>query len=147
MTWWLWFILGFVLLALEMAIPTGFFVFFFGLSAVLVGFLSAIGLSDWPALEWFLFGIFALILLYFRDTLRDKFFKNFQRADERNDRDSLVGTIAKAKADIAPGEDGRVEMRGTDWSAKNIGTDIIREGQECIVIGQDSIRLEVKLNS
>jgi membrane protein implicated in regulation of membrane protease activity len=147
MTWWLWFILGFVLLALEMAIPTGFFVFFFGLSAVLVGFLSAIGLSAWPALEWFLFGIFALILLYFRDTLRDKFFKNFQRADERSDRDSLVGVTARAKADLEPGADGRVEMRGTDWGAKNVGTVTIPEGGECIVVRQDSIRLEVKLNS
>jgi len=37
MPWWVWMLLGMALLVAELALPTDFFLFFFGLSALLVG--------------------------------------------------------------------------------------------------------------
>ena len=38
--WWAWFILGAVLLALELMTPGGFFLLFFGAAAIVVGTLA-----------------------------------------------------------------------------------------------------------
>ena len=38
-----------------------------------------------------------------------------------DDVDSLVGETAVAQQDIPAGEIGRVELRGTSWSARNRG--------------------------
>ena len=37
--WWLWIVLGVVLLAAEILTPGGFYIFFFGASAICVGVL------------------------------------------------------------------------------------------------------------
>ena len=43
MEWWIWVLAGFVLLALELASPGGFYLFFFGCAALAVGLLAAPG--------------------------------------------------------------------------------------------------------
>ena len=45
--WWFWVLLGFLLLFLELVTPTGFFLLFFGVAAVLVGLLPP---WVWPGL-------------------------------------------------------------------------------------------------
>jgi membrane protein implicated in regulation of membrane protease activity len=44
MDWWLWLVAGFVLLVLELVTPSGFFIMFFGVGALVAGALAATGL-------------------------------------------------------------------------------------------------------
>ena len=44
----MWLAAGFVLLVLELATPSGFFIMFFGVGAILTGVLASVGLLDQP---------------------------------------------------------------------------------------------------
>ena len=51
MTPWMWIALGLVLAAIELATPSGFFIIFFGLGALIVGLL--VGLQAFrPLAQW-----------------------------------------------------------------------------------------------
>ena len=45
MIWWMWVLLGVVLLVVEMVTPGGLFALFFGVSALLVAGMAALGLG------------------------------------------------------------------------------------------------------
>ena len=64
--------------------------------------------------------------------------------DDKRDLDSLVGDIAIAQDPLLPGAVGRVEMRGTGWSAKNVGTDLVTPGQRCRVERTEGLMLLVR---
>ena len=57
---------------------------------------------------------------------------------------SLVGDTALALEDIAAGAVGRVELRGTTWSARNSTTQGIPKGRRCTVIRTDRLMLFVR---
>ena len=44
----MWLAAGFVLLVLELVTPSGFFIMFFGVGAILTGVLASVGLLDQP---------------------------------------------------------------------------------------------------
>ena len=61
---------GLVLMVIEVATPSGFFVMFFGLGALTVGVLSRLGIGGAPWLEWLLFTATSIVyLLLFRGRL------------------------------------------------------------------------------
>ena len=70
MSWWMWVLLGVVLLAVEIVTPGGLFALFFGASAILVGGLVALGVeARW--LQWLLFaGLGVLLVVALRRRLR-----------------------------------------------------------------------------
>ena len=47
MVWWSWMVLGLALLGAEMTTPGGFYILFFGLSALLVGTLAGLEVVSW----------------------------------------------------------------------------------------------------
>ena len=47
--------------------------------------------------------------------------------------DSMSGAHAFALQDMGVESDGRAEMRGTTWSARNIGETPLARGQKCVV--------------
>jgi membrane protein implicated in regulation of membrane protease activity len=61
--------------------------------------------------------------------------------DSPADRDSPVGDIAIPQEDIAPGAVGRAELRGTVWSARNLGSAVLARGQRCRVVQVDRLML------
>ena len=72
MQWWAWILFGLALLAAEMLTPGGFFVLFFGLAALIVGGLVAIGATGPVWTEWLLFSVIAVVsLIVFRKRLVD----------------------------------------------------------------------------
>jgi len=58
--------------------------------------------------------------------------------------DSFAGEQAVLLSDIAPGAEGRAELRGTTWSAQNIGDDPLTVGQKCTVERVDGLKLYVR---
>ena len=70
MTWWYWLSMGLVLMALEMVAPSGFYLMFFGLSALAVGALTGVADVEPEWLQWVLFsGLAVVSLLLFRGPL------------------------------------------------------------------------------
>ena len=127
MTWWYWMVLGLALLAAEMTTPGGFYILFFGLSALLVGTLAGLDIvhTDW--LQWLLFSLIAIgSLLVFRGPLLARI--NGGRKGQP-DVDTMVGEVAIPLETLAVGATGKAELRGTTWTAKNVGATTFSKGQ------------------
>jgi inner membrane protein len=141
MVLWHWMVLGLFLAALELVTPGSFFIVFFGVAALLVGLLDLWGLAGPIWLQWLIFAILSVIsLLVFRNPLL-----RLVRADQPNASlvDALITETAHALEDISPDEFGRVELRGSAWSAKNVATQKILKGQRCTVQRVDGLKLYV----
>lgn len=139
MAWWLWMVLGFLLLIAEMATP-GVFLLFFGASALVVGLLELLGISGPAWMQWVLFSVIAIVsMLLFRKPLLARI---KQRTGE--DVDRLEQESAVAMEEIAPEKTGRVELRGAPWSARNVGASVIAQGQRCRVEHVEGLTLRVR---
>jgi len=118
MPWWGWIVLGALLLGAELfVIPTDFFLVFLGGSAIAVGAVAWLGIALSPAAQWLLFAALAVVSLVF---FRRRFAARM--AQPANPRvEGLVGEVGTAREPIAAGGTGSVELRGTPWSAQNLG--------------------------
>ena len=141
LTWWTWLIVGLVLMVAELLIPTGFFLFFFGIAGVATAFLALLGVSSFPVQGLGFIGISLLCVILLRKPLLAKFhFRNRTHSSV----DSLVGQTAKALEAIAPQAIGKVEMRGASWSALNTGSELIGLDVRCRVEKVEGLTLHVK---
>ena len=135
MEWWIWLALGLVLLVIELATPSGFFVMFFGLGALTVGVLTRIGVGGPPWMEWLLFTIFSIVyVLLFRGRLQQR----VQHPDT-DKVDTLIGELALPRERIPPAGVGRVEMRGSIWNARNDSTEPLEPGRRTRVTRVDGL--------
>ena len=136
MAWWLWLLLGLVLAALELASTGGFYLIFFGVSAMFIGLMGAIGLGGPPWLQWLVFTILSVILLlgFRRPILR-------MMNVDTGPVDSLVGQVATVLDGMAPGAIGRAELRGSTWAARNLHSAELARGQRCRVERVDGLML------
>jgi inner membrane protein len=139
MIWWYWMILGLALLGAEMMTPGGFYILFFGLSALIVGTLAGLDLirADW--LQWLLFSVIAVSsLLLFRGPLLARL------SDGRKglpDIDTMLGEVAIPLETIAAGATGKAELRGTTWTAKNVGSASLDKGERGKVTRVDGLTI------
>lgn len=143
MPWWAWIIAAFLLLLLELATPGGFYFLFFGIGAGTVGLADLLGLPGPPWMEWLLFSAVSVVsMLLFRQRLLERFTK--RGAEVPSDVDQLLGGTAVAVETILPGSEGKVDMRGSNWSASNLGPETIAAGQRCRVDKVDGLVLGVR---
>ena len=141
MAWWNWLLLGLVLVALEMASSGGFYIIFFGVAALIVAALVATGVTEAAWLQWLLFSAFSVAsLLLFRNPIMRKLNLGAGAADI----DTLAGETGTALEDMNAGANGRVELRGTTWSARNTGSTPLARGQRFVVVRADRLTLLVK---
>lgn len=139
MIWWYWLLLGLLLLGAEMMTPGGFYILFFGLAALVVGAIAGSGLVEGDSAQWLLFsGIAIASLLVFRGPLLAR----ISAAEVKHpDVDSMVGEVAIPVETLAAGAIGKVELRGTTWSARNAGPTPLNKGQRSKVTGMDGLTL------
>ncbi|HET9218443.1 MAG TPA: NfeD family protein [Terriglobia bacterium] len=141
MDWWMWFVLGFALLMLEMATPGGFYFIFFGASAFLVAMLDLTGIIESAWMEWMLFSIFAAgATTVFRQRVLNRFGPRMPNEDV----DTLIGEVATALEGIQPGAIGKAELRGSSWTAFNAGSRQLERGQRCRVERVDGLTLFIR---
>jgi inner membrane protein len=139
LTWWLWLVAGSALLALEIVTPGGFYVFFFGIGAILVGLLAVAGIAGPAWMQWLLFGLISVVALaLFRRPLLRRF--NVPHRDV----DTMIGEEAVALADIQAEGTGKAELRGSVWTARNAGGASIAAGQRCRVESVQGLTLHVR---
>ena len=137
MTWWLWILLGLGLLAFEVTASGALFALFFGVGALLVAPIAAAG---FPAeIQWFAFPAFSLVSLA---TMRGPLLRRISRQPPRGAE--LVGERGRLLADLRPGDEGRVELRGTTWTARALGTEPLIRGQRCVVEWVEGLTLWVR---
>ena len=128
MAWWVWVLAAFVLLIIEFFTTTAH-VGFFAVGAFLVAILVSL---DAGGPLWFQLIFFAtssvVLLIFVRPIIVRKLGLNKTPVV-----DSMSGQHAIALEDIAADSDGRAEMRGTTWSARNVGDKPLARGQKCVV--------------
>jgi hypothetical protein len=94
-----------------------------------------------PWLQWLLFSVFStLSLVLFRGRL-----VAWSRAGETAPAmDTLVGEIAMPLEDLSPGSLGKVELRGTSWTARNVDERPLVKGQRSRVTRVDGLTLAIR---
>lgn len=139
MVWWIWVLIAFGILALEMTTAT-LHVGFFAVGALVVAGLVAFR-SDIPLwAQLVIFTIVSLVAFFF---IRPVLVKKL-KLDQKKVVDSLVGEQALTLEDIAVGGNGKAEMRGTTWSARNVGETALLRGQRCTVTGVDGLVIHLR---
>jgi len=139
--WWMWVVLGMVLLLGEVLTPGGFFIIFFGAAALVVGLLKALGLEMALSYEVMIFAILSIVgLIFFRKPLQQK----FRQLTPDMFAGELKGESGTAVEEIAAGATGKVELRGTAWNAVNAGESALPKGGACLVERVDGLTLTVK---
>jgi membrane protein implicated in regulation of membrane protease activity len=141
MEWWMWAIGGLALIAGEMMMPGGFFLMFFGIAALIVSMLVLIGLSEPTWLPWALFSGLAVVLIAL---LRKRLVHGGAAAAPSPDRDTMSGMTGVSLTATAPGERGKVEVRGASWSSLNVGNAPIGQGAAITVVRAVGLTLEVR---
>ena len=138
--WWHWLLFGLLLVLAEMAAPGGFYIIFFGIAAIIIGVLALAGLGGPSWMQWLMFSVLAIgLLLLFRNRL----LRVFQGDPQVPPVDQLVGEVATAAGELAPGDVGRVELRGTVWTARNESASVLTNGARCRVLRVEGLMLYV----
>jgi hypothetical protein len=139
MEWWLWVILGFVLLAAEM-VSAGLFLMFFGVGGIVVGGLVRLHVIEAAWMQWLAFSVVSLgSMALLRKPLQQRL-----KINVRKDQDTMLGERAVATEEIAAGGLGKVGMRGSTWQARNLGDSPVKSGQGCKVERVEGITLLVR---
>lgn len=139
MAWWIWIVIGFVLLALEFT-AASLHVGFFAVGGFVVGLLVLFGVDLPLWAQLLLFTTVSLVAFFFvRPVLVRKL-----KLDQKKVVDTLVGEQAIAMEEIPAQGLGRAEMRGTTWSARNVGETGLIRGQRCVVTGVDGLVIHVR---
>jgi inner membrane protein len=135
-----WFILGLGLFLLELVIP-GLIIFFFGLGAWITALVCLI-FSPGINLQIIIFALSSLLLLLALRRVIQKKFLNSKRTHSDDVEDEFTGKEALATIDFGGIKQGKVEFKGTTWTAES-GSEISK-GQRVIIIKKDSFKLLVE---
>lgn len=141
MEWWIWLVIGFGLMGLEVVVPGGFIMLFFGLGAAVVGLLAAPGLAG-PL--WSQILLFSLVsagsLAMFRKRMLEAV--NTPHAMDEKLAD-LSGAVVLLTEDAPSHGRGRAEYRGAPWAVHNVGDAPLAKGARARVLGVDGLTLRV----
>lgn len=139
MTWWIWILIGFALLAFEF-VATTMHIGLFAVGAFVVGILAAFGV---PMPLWGQILIFTGVSLVSLFVVRPMLVRKL-KLYAPNTVDTMLGEKATALDDIAVEAVGKAEMRGTTWNARNVGPAALARGQRCTVERIDGLVLHVR---
>jgi membrane protein implicated in regulation of membrane protease activity len=136
----IWFIIGLVLLLLELVMP-GFVIFFFGIGAWVTALVCLFAEPN-INIQVVIFALSSVLtLILFRRMIKNKFLYNKDDKSEAVE-DEFTGKEAVAVSDFSPGNPGKVEFKGTSWDAESVSE--IKKGQRVIVKEKKSIKLIVE---
>lgn len=135
----IWFIIGVILLVLELALP-GLIVMFFGIGAWITA-LAIILFHPGINTQLLIFVVSSVLsLLIFRRYLQKTFFSE-NRDNTNSLEEEFIGKTAIAEIDLISGIRGKVSFKGTTWPA--ICDTDVSAGEQVIIKEKDSITLLV----
>lgn len=135
-----WFILGLGLFLLELVMP-GFIIFFFGLGAWITALVCLVW-NPGTNLQIIIFALSSAVLLVALRKIIQKKFLNSTRTHTDDVEDEFTGKEALATVDFGGVKKGKVEFKGTTWTAESSSE--INEGQRVTIIEKDSFKLIVE---
>ena len=136
----IWFLIGLILFLLELVVP-GFVIFFFGVGAWFTALVCLI-FNPGANLQILIFAITSVLsLIALRRIIQKKFFYG-TNDDAKEVEDEFTGKEGVALVDFGSGNKGKVEFKGTTWSAESEKD--IKEGQRVIIKKKDSFNLIVE---
>ena len=141
MDWWMWIVGGLILLVLEISVPGGIILLFFGVAALVVGTLLGIGVE---APVWLQLALFSIISVLSLVTLRGPILQRLKGESDLKPIDSLLGTTAIVMEEAPAGARGKAELRGATWTILNLGNEPLTPGQACVVERVEGLRLYVR---
>ena len=135
----IWFLIGLVLLLLELAIP-GLIIIFFGIGAWITALcLKFFDISLNVQLLIFLTtSVLSLVML--RNYLKKKFLDKDPAKDDTLE-DEFIGKTAVTETNLKAGVSGKINFRGTIWNA--ISDTNVKAGEEIKIVNKESITLHV----
>jgi len=140
MSWWAWVVAGALLFCAEIfGIDAAFYLIFVGISALIVGIASMLGMNlpFWG--ELLLFAALSLIsMVLFRKRIYDKLRGGAVGIDI-----TPAGDTVLLNTDLRPDEHGRVEYRGSTWSVVNVGGITLKTGERVEIKAVDGTTLKV----
>jgi len=140
MDWWIWILLGLVLLLAELVTPGGFYILFFGLGGIAVGLLSVFEAAG-PI--WFQIVLFSIISVFSLWFFREKLLE-LTRGPSMDRVDTYTGETAVALDDISVNGIGKAEMRGTPWNTRNVSGRPLARGERCKVERVEGLTIFVR---
>jgi membrane protein implicated in regulation of membrane protease activity len=141
MPWWGWMGIGMLLLAAELfIIEADFYLVFLGVAAALTGLLGLAvpGMPLW--LQWLAFAILSLVLMVL---FRKRVYRLLRREVADLPNDMLSEQVSLPEGLPLDGS-CRVELRGSIWTARNVGSAPIAPGGRAHVVGVEGITLKVE---
>ena len=141
MPWWGWMGIGMLLLAAELfIIEADFYLVFLGVAAALTGLLGLAVPGMPPWLQWLAFAVLSLVLMVL---FRKRVYRLLRREVADLPNDMLREQVALPDG-LPVGGSCRVELRGSTWTAHNVGTTPIAPGGTARVVGVEGITLKVE---
>ena len=142
MPWWIWVLAAFLLLTVEFFSTTAH-IGFFAVGAFIVAILVGAGVSMPLWGQLMIFAISSVVLLVFvRPIVVRKLGLNRTPVI-----DTLVGESATALDDMGVAATGKAELRGSTWSARNVGSTAVARGQRCVVDRVDGLTLYIRAST
>ncbi|MYE24745.1 MAG: NfeD family protein [Gammaproteobacteria bacterium] len=141
MPWWGWLILGAVLAGVELtAADLAFYFIFLGVSAIVVGLAELAG-ADLPLWgQWLAFaGISLSSMVLFRRRVYEKL-----KGDAPGFDSTPAGEVVEVTEAVGVGERTRVQLRGSEWNATNVGKAPIAAGSSARVVGPRGAGLDIE---
>lgn len=138
----MWFVAGIILIVSEFFVP-GFIICFFGVSALVAG-AAALVFPEIPLfVQILIFTVCGVLLLLGCRRFMPAVFKGRATVGCRDvDADDGVGEYCICTVDITPDLPGKVEFRGSSWSA--ICDEKILSGTRCVVVSRSNLTLTVR---
>lgn len=142
MPWWGWMITGTVLFGAEMfGISAEFYLVFLGAAAIVVGLLGALGvdLPDWA--QWLTFAALAIVCMV---GFRERLYRRFRATEEQVEARLPSNASLHIPVQLAVGATCRVEYRGTTWTARNVGNEVIEADTPAEIAEVDGLTLHIR---
>jgi membrane protein implicated in regulation of membrane protease activity len=141
MVWWGWVVIGVLLLGAELfIIEADFFLVFLGAAAIVTGLL---GVAVPTVPEWAQWLVFAGLALVSMVLFRKRVYRLLRR-DVPDMPDDMLREELVLPVGLPSGSSCRVELRGSTWTARNVGPETIPPGVKVRVVGVDGITLRVE---
>jgi len=142
MPWWGWVAVGALLLSAELSfVDAEFYLVFLGVAALAVGLVGLAGTELPIWLQWLLF---AGLSIAFFVVFRRRLYQKLRSGPGGVVPENVESERALALDEIAPGGRGRVELRGSPWTAINESDRVIASGSSVRVINAEGVVLHVR---
>lgn len=142
MPWWGWLVAGAILLAVEMfVLDAQFYLVFLGVAAAVVGLLGLSGANMPEWVQWLTFALLALIAMV---GFRKRVYQLVRGRTGVVDEPLTLGDRVTVPVRLEPGQNCRVDYRGSSWTARNIDEIAIDAGREAVISRVDGLVLLIR---